>query len=249
MSKKIEKNIVSILRAEGYFVTDADRIVKDLTKLATQEKPKPKQYAILTEEELWQGCTCPSCGQHAEIYPRNITESMADALFKLYKMDKLQPHKIFFHYDQELKLTNAQSADFSKFAHWKLIRKKAQEETDDPNKKSSGYWAITDRGKRFVEGDFKIDEIAVLYNNELLGFLGEKITVHDTVGVEFDYRKLMSGEWVDEYKKRKEQEKKDKGLSKGKSKKVKGKRKQSIRTKFSWKDVRQVINSRTKKDK
>ena len=75
-------------------------------------------------------------------------------------------------------------------AHWGLAENKPNE--DDPSKKHTGFWRITRRGRRFVQGRIRIPSHVYLYDNERWGMTTEtKVNIEDALGEPFDYQELM----------------------------------------------------------
>lgn len=77
--------------------------------------------------------------------------------------------------------------------HWGFLVE--QPNDDDPSKKDSGHWSLTDAGRLFVRGRTTIWSHALIYHKELLEFVGrEGVRFSDCVGA-FHYQKMMNGEW------------------------------------------------------
>ena len=64
-------------------------------------------------------------------------------------------------------------------------------QNDDPSKKSSGYWRVTDKGRGFLALQITVPKTAVVYNNRLERLEGVFITIQEALGKKFNYEELM----------------------------------------------------------
>lgn len=138
--------------------------------------------------ENWEkpeGVSCPCCGQKVKIYKRTINHSIAAMLIKLYKLTRLTNDYVHI---KDLYLDGRRGSDFGILKHRGLI---TQKDNDDPKKKTSGYWRLTAKGQRFVEGREVQQKYISLYNNHFYGYSGPYISIVDCLGEYFDYRELM----------------------------------------------------------
>lgn len=134
-----------------------------------------------------EGCTCPLCGQYAKVYKRKINAGMAADLLRLYR---LNVHGMYNDYHHYTKFCNKSGGgDFAKLVYWGLIESKPHTQDD---KKSSGYWAITQRGIDFAEGKITVIERKHIYNGEMCGESGGQVTIRDALGKNFNYSELMN---------------------------------------------------------
>ncbi len=134
------------------------------------------------------GYTCECCGQYVKEYKRRLYKGPTIALIRLYKLDKADPDN--FHHILSIGATADKGVgDFAKARYWGLIEALPN---DDDYKRTSGYWAITLRGKRFVQGRIRIPEYCHIFNSEARRFSGGKISIVDAVGTRFDYLELMN---------------------------------------------------------
>ena len=134
------------------------------------------------------GYTCECCGQYVKEYKRRLYKSPVLALINLYKLDRLEPN--LYHHIQEIGATIGNGiGDFAKARYWGLITAMPN---DDEDKKTSGYWAITRRGRQFVQGRLRLFKYCHVYNSEVVRFSGDTIYVQDALGVKFSYKELMN---------------------------------------------------------
>jgi len=139
--------------------------------------------------KLKEGTTCPCCGQYAKIYRRKLSSAMACGLIKMYRLHKLD----WFHAEDSFKtctgLPSSIRGDFSKLRHWGLIEKR--EKNDDPDKKDSGYYHVTQKGADFALGFIKVPSHVLLYNTTCLGLDGNRIEILTALRNKFSYKDLM----------------------------------------------------------
>ena len=132
-----------------------------------------------------KGADCPVCGQFVKVYKRTINASMAAQLIRAYK---LYGGRETFHIKNILEGEGG-GADFAKLRYWNLI---IELHNDNPFKKNSGRWQLTEHGCAFIMGFRKIPKYALIYNGRFLDFDGdETITIQDALGNKFNYRELM----------------------------------------------------------
>lgn len=131
-----------------------------------------------------QGVECPCCGQFVKLYKRPIHVTMALALINLYKLGDGYHHMLTI--TQDLGLTG--SGDFAKLRFWGFI----DEQPNETDKRTSGFWAITDKGKLFARNLLKVPSSVLLYNNTFQGFEGDHISIVDALKNKFDYQTLIN---------------------------------------------------------
>ena len=80
--------------------------------------------------------------------------------------------------------------DFSKLKYWGMI---AEMSNNNKAKKTSGYWAITDKGLAFLDRSLAtVPKYANIYNGPLMGFSEERTTIQGALGDGFDFHELMN---------------------------------------------------------
>lgn len=129
---------------------------------------------------------CPCCGRYAKVYRRTLHTSVALQLITLFKKGG---HRKYIHVSELIPPGTSGSGDFTKAKYWGLIEE--QEHVADKTKKS-GYWALSDKGVAFVRGNWNIPKYALVYDDRVLGFDGEEITIRACLGNEFNYSQLMA---------------------------------------------------------
>lgn len=131
-----------------------------------------------------EGC-CPTCGRYAQVYFRRIHTSVALQLIQAYK---LGGDTMYIHTSKLIAKGTSGVGDFSKAKYWKLIDEMPHTPAE---KKSSGYWKLTDLGVEFVLHGLKIQKFAVVYDDKVIDMKGALLSIEDCLGDKFDYGELM----------------------------------------------------------
>ncbi len=129
---------------------------------------------------------CASCGHVRRTYKRRLPKGDLIALYDLWK--RTREGETWVH----IKDLQGKSGggDFAKFRYWKLI---SQRENDDRLKKDSGFWALTNDGARFLEGESTLHSHAIVREGECVGFSGTLVSARAAFrGAGFSYPELMS---------------------------------------------------------
>ncbi len=146
-----------------------------------------KQYL---KDNYQKGTVCPCCGQHVQLYRYSMFATSARALIALYKLDQ-NSGRIYFHVRDfaEQGSENRRAPHFTELRFWGLVEPMANTDTD---KKASGYWRITDKGRDFVEGNVYVRSHILIYNGKFRGFDGDEINIQDALNKKFSYAELMN---------------------------------------------------------
>ena len=152
----------------------------------------PDLFPTLADAREWlpaaaestRGAICPCCLEFNKVYRRKIPFSTIKALFNLYQLNENMPGE---YHSREFTGSHS-GGDFAKIAALGLFQKVLNKDTQ---KKHSGYWLITDAGKRFCRGELSIQERLIIYHNELTGTSGEFKFISD-FWPNFDYGELMN---------------------------------------------------------
>lgn len=131
---------------------------------------------------------CDSCGHVRRTYRRRFPKTDLMALFDLW--ERTRNGSTWVHV-RDLKGISG-GGDFAKYRYWDLI---TQRPNEDPRKKDSGFWSITNNGIRFLLGTRSIYSHVILLEGEFKGFSGTPIaarTAYRSAG--FDYAELMSSD-------------------------------------------------------
>lgn len=142
--------------------------------------------------DRFKGTVCPCCDRFVKVYKRRIYHTPALYLIALYRLTKIKGDK-YYHVTEVMQQLPARQAirmknDSHKASYFGLL-----EELKDETygKKSSGYWRLTDDGKRYVEGTLKIPRYAFIFNSEVIGYSSELSDIDDALAKRFNYLEIM----------------------------------------------------------
>ena len=141
--------------------------------------------------EMDDGLSCPCCGRFVKRYRRRIYAAQARQLITLYRLGRRRGWDEYFHRNN-IMTRELNNNDVVLLRYWELIQVRPNE---DPTKKDSGFYRITDLGRAFVELKHRVPKYLVMYNDAAEGFEGELVSIVDALGKKFDYRELMEGTW------------------------------------------------------
>lgn len=83
----------------------------------------------------------------------------------------------------------ARSREEGKLRYWGLIEESPIEREDGGR---AGWWRVTAAGTDFVLGRSTVQKYARIYDDRLLGLVGDWINIYDALGDKFNYDELMS---------------------------------------------------------
>lgn len=141
-----------------------------------------------------KGHNCGECGRFLKVYHRRLSRSMARSLIRLYRLHQAYPDKRWFHvkqFDRE-----GARGEFGVLQCWGLVVEAAN---SDKDKKTSGMWAVTEQGVRFVNLQEQVPQYVMLkWGSEHLGFSGPVVDAKKCLehGNRFSYSELMG--WTPE---------------------------------------------------
>jgi hypothetical protein len=130
------------------------------------------------------GAKCPVCNQRAQMYRRTINAGMARSLISMHL---LAPDGGWVRITTQL---DARSREEGKLRYWGLVAERPSSRRDGVR---SGFWRVTDKGRRFVLGLESVPKYAHIYDDRFFRHSGPPITIHDALGKNFSYVELMSG--------------------------------------------------------
>lgn len=138
------------------------------------------QKELMTNHEA----KCPCCDRVARIYKRHLHSSVARQLIMLYR----QNPDGYVHVSDLIPDGQAGAGDFTKAKYFGLIYEMPHEVG---KKKKSGYWKLSRKGRRFVEGIEEIPTYAIVYEDNVIGWDNDTVTIKDCLGKKFNYLELM----------------------------------------------------------
>jgi len=165
------------------------------------DKSSVRESRVWVKENRRDGCRCPACRQVVAERKRHLHHSMARALLLIFWYFQRNPGKNWLHVESYLKhlpVSRALRGDFAKLRFWGLIEKRPGAK-DDGNP-SSGYYAITAKGKKFVRNEISVPPYFWMFNGKCRGFAQdeEEVYIKDVLQKKFfNYDKLMNNEGLD----------------------------------------------------
>lgn len=129
---------------------------------------------------------CPHCGRYAQVYRRRLHHTVARQLIQLYRLNGANE---YVHVRDLVTAADSGAGDFTKAKYWGLITEKQHFGTD---KKASGYWRLTPNGVDFVNNLVRIQEIAIVFDDTVLGFSGNWVGIKQCLSDKFDYFTIMN---------------------------------------------------------
>jgi len=74
--------------------------------------------------------------------------------------------------------------------HWELLENKPKK--DDEDKRSSGFWRLTQKGRDFLRHKITVPKHAFVFDTKLIKFSREHTSVVTALGKKFSYEELMN---------------------------------------------------------
>lgn len=155
---------------------------------------KPTADSTLADSQQWlqerleKGQTCPCCKQFAKIYKRPINGVSAYSLIRLYW--ECHYTDDYVHIAKITPPHMAGGGDFAKLVYWDLVEEMPKGE-GVTEKRTSGFWKITEKGRQFVDGEITVPSHVRLYDGKSLGLVGGQVGIKEVLGNKFDYAELM----------------------------------------------------------
>lgn len=147
------------------------------------------------KKEKWnkKGTACRACEQYCRVYRRRFYRTLALDLISLYKLS-IEQDRIFFNVKEiyaRSRIAARAPVVIAVAAYWGLVIQQPKD-PGDRSKRTSGNWAITDKGRDFVQRKIRIPSHAILFNKNVEGFSETTVQIDDHLG-NFDYEELMRG--------------------------------------------------------
>lgn len=139
---------------------------------------------------LDKGGLCPCCKQYVRMYKKRLSSTAVLMMIRLYNLEQSDGEKYHHLNDLMQGYSISGCGDFSTTRFWGLVEEMPN---DDPKKKASGMWALTENGKKFVLNRARVKSHAKTYNAKCYGLVGEYIDVKEALRDKFNYEELMKG--------------------------------------------------------
>lgn len=118
-----------------------------------------------------EGSDCPVCGQHAQLYRRRISATVARQLIMVYRAVGTDVFATRDHVGG--------GGDFAKLAHFGLIAEQPARRQDGGR---AGRWRITKDGAAFIEGRARVPEYVLIYDGQRIGYDGDTVGISTVLG-------------------------------------------------------------------
>jgi hypothetical protein len=138
----------------------------------------------LLRDLVYEGHRCPCCTQFAKVYQRKIHSTMAASLITVVRAageDWVHVPSLF---------PRNRAADVPKLRWWGLLVERDATREDGGH---VGTWRVTPDGVAWVAERMTVPKYVRVYDNRVLGFLGEPVSIRDALGTRFRYDELMAG--------------------------------------------------------
>jgi len=141
-------------------------------------------------ETLLQGVHCPCCTQFAKVYKRKLNKALSVCLLRAYSLygrkkfhvkDLLMSDKIF--------AANMNGGNFSTGAYWGIMK---MIPNTDEDKRTSGYWILTDLGEQFLLKKLKLPKHIWMFNAALVKQSDELVSIDEALTLKFSYKETMA---------------------------------------------------------
>jgi len=144
------------------------------------------------------GSVCPCCDRMGRLNKYTLNSSMVGALLWMsrtvtlddgwIKMGKKSPAWILA------------SKAFSTMKFWGFVQPAPKLTIHERNAigmktKTSGHWRVTQKGFEFLEGRMRVPTAAIVYNDELFGWVDEDINFKEALSRQFDYDEMMKPDY------------------------------------------------------
>jgi hypothetical protein len=131
------------------------------------------------------GGRCPCCNRWGRIYVRHLNVSMCKAVVWL---NKQQLKNGWVDIPQRAPKWLLRTNQLATMRWWDLIERKPSE---DPAKKHSGLWRVTEQGDRFALGLMRKRRSVLTYDGHVVDRTGPLLRISDVIE-DFDYSQVMS---------------------------------------------------------
>ena len=136
------------------------------------------------------GTRCPCCHRWGKINGYQITSTQVWGMIWMLKR---------FRRNQWIEIAKApklilRSKSLATLHHWELLERQPNV---DPDKKGSGFWRLTQKGRDFVRHKITVPKYAFVFDNKLIKFSRQHTNVIAALGKKFSYQELMSTKYKD----------------------------------------------------
>lgn len=130
------------------------------------------------------GCDCPVCGERAKWNRRSLSKKQSKALLNLYRASE---PGVYVHIT-EFAESKGDGDEIAKTRYWGLA---TYEENTDDKKLHSGFWTLTEKGRRFIEGSVYIPKYVWVYRAQPMLYEGPEVKFAECLDEQFDIKKVL----------------------------------------------------------
>ena len=136
------------------------------------------------------GTRCPCCRRWGKINPYQVNSTQIRGMIWMLKR---------FRRNEWVEIAKApklilRSKSLATLHHWELLESKPNV---DPDKKGSGFWRLTPKGRDFVRNKTTVPKYAFVFDNKLIKFSRQHTDVIAALGKKFSYQELMQTKYRD----------------------------------------------------
>lgn len=133
-----------------------------------------------------EGGRCPCCRRWGKINGYQINSTQVRGMIWMLRR---------FRKNQWIELAKApkfilRSKSLATLHHWELLENKPKQ--DDEDKRSSGFWRLTQKGRDFLRLKITLPKHAFVFDNTLIKFSKQHVDAVQALGKKFSYEELMS---------------------------------------------------------
>ena len=144
-----------------------------------------------------EGGHCPVCDRWGKIYTKRITKTMVK---RLAAMARVCGGKREWVYLPDITQAVGLAAySVTALKHWGLVEQRVSETVLDENnkpvlgdKKTSGFWRVTQAGVSFLDGRTRVPKYLLVYNDTTIDSSQDSIGVQECMGEHFNYGEMMA---------------------------------------------------------
>lgn len=192
---EIHQKITDILNKNNLDIEDVGELPHDIMQLINEYAGKDgiesAKGRLFTSQAIKDGNNCPVCEQNVKMYWKKIDSQMAYYLIKLHRVESNNPHKTYFHVEDDLGVPLKVGGSWAKLRWWGLIEEQIKNR-EVTVKRTSGMWKLTERGVNFIHNRISVKKYVKLYNRKCHGADGELVDIKHCLGSKFNFKELMN---------------------------------------------------------
>lgn len=139
--------------------------------------------------KLDKGAHCDVCNQYVRMYKKRLSSTAVLMMIRLFRLEQDTQEQYHHLNDLMRGFSISGCGDFATSRFWGLVEEMPN---DDPKKKASGMWALTDSGRKFVTKQVRVKSHAKTYNAKCYGLVGDYMDVEEALREKFNYQELMA---------------------------------------------------------